>query len=96
MEFNVDTLKHQLARTDKQVRENTVGIAIANALSGSTWLQANENVAFTANVGYFDGSSAVAFSGATRISEKISANAAIGVDPDGGKVGARAGVRLGW
>lgn len=96
LEFNVNSVALQLARTREEIEENTAGIAISNALSGSTWLQSNEQIAFSANLGYYDGSSAVAFSGAARISQHISANLAIGLVPSRGDIGARAGVRVGW
>ncbi len=47
-------------------------------------------------IGYYDGSSAIAFSGAARVSKHISANLAIGLVPSRGDIGARAGVRVGW
>ncbi|MCR9271488.1 MAG: YadA-like family protein [Hyphomonadaceae bacterium] len=96
LELNVDAVAIQLARTREEIDENTAGIAIANALSGSTWLQSNEKVAFSANIGYYDGSTAIAFSGATRLNKHISANVALGLVPSRGDVGARAGVRVGW
>ncbi|MEL6724516.1 MAG: YadA C-terminal domain-containing protein [Pseudomonadota bacterium] len=96
LEFNVNSVALQLARTQEEIQENTAGIAISNALSGSTWLQSDEQIAFSANLGYYDGSSAVAFSGAARMSKHISANLAIGLVPSRGDIGARAGVRVGW
>ena len=85
-----------MRRVNHEIDENTAGIAIANALAGSTWLQSNERMAFSANLGYFDGNSAIAFSGAARLSERFSANMALGTVPANGDVGARAGVRIGW
>ncbi|MEP1143208.1 MAG: YadA C-terminal domain-containing protein [Henriciella sp.] len=94
--LNLDNVSQQLALTQDRVDANTAGIAIANALSGSSWLQSNESTAFTANIGYYEGSTALAFSGAQRLNKNFSANVAVGVVPDRGDVGARAGVRLGW
>lgn len=96
LQVNVDAVAIQLARSQDEIDENTAGIAISNALSGSTWLQANEKIAFSSNIGYYDGSTAIAFSGATRITRHISANVAIGLVPSRGDIGARAGVRVGW
>ena len=93
---DVDSMTLRLARTHSDVEENTIGIAIANALAGSSWLQSNESVAFSLNAGYFDGSTAVAFSGAARLHKKWSANVAIGSVPSHGDIGARAGLRVGW
>lgn len=94
--LGLDELASALSESFEKVEGNTAGIAIANALAGSSWLQSNETVAFTLNAGYFDGSSAVAISGATRLHEKWSANFAVGTVPDRGDLGARAGLRVGW
>ncbi|MEM7640126.1 MAG: YadA-like family protein [Pseudomonadota bacterium] len=96
LDFRVDALTNHIRHVNHEIDENTAGIAIANALAGSTWLQANERMAFSANLGYFDGNSAIAFSGAARLSERFSANMALGTVPGNGDVGARAGVRFGW
>lgn len=96
LELRVDTLQIQLAETRDQVRTNTSGIAIANALSGATWLQSNEDFAVTGSWGYFDGEGALAFSAAARMDHNWSASWALGIAPEGGQVGARAGVRFGW
>ena len=96
LDLTVDTLASQFVHAQENIEKNSAGIAIANALAGSTWLQSNERVAFSANWGHFDGHDAVAFSGAARLGRNISANAAIGTLPDRGEIGARAGVRFGW
>lgn len=96
MGLGLDELASALSDSFEKVEGNTAGIAIANALAGSSWLQSNETVAFTLNAGYFDGSSAVAISGATRLHEKWSANFAVGTVPDRVDLGARAGLRVGW
>ena len=82
--------------SNKQIDQNTAGIAIANALAGSTWLQSNESMALTLNAGYYDGQTALALTGAARLRDQWSANFAIGSDPAKGNVGARAGLRYGW
>jgi chromosome segregation ATPase len=94
--LDVSDLAHGLAISNRQIDQNTAGIAIANALAGSTWLQSNESMAVSLNAGYFDGQSAIALTGAARLHEKWSANFAIGSDPSQGNIGARAGLRLGW
>ena len=96
LDLSLTQVAHGLAQSSKQIQQNTSGIAIANALAGSTWLQSNESLAFSLNAGYFDGTSALAFSGAARLHQKWSANLAIGATPDRGDVGARAGLRVGW
>ena len=94
--FRVQNLEGQVARNDKDIDQNRAGIAIANALAGTSWLQANETHAVTGNWGYFDGTSAIAFTATQRLSKNWSMNGGIGVAPDDGEVGARAGFRLGW
>ncbi|MEO1323041.1 MAG: YadA-like family protein [Pseudomonadota bacterium] len=96
LDYRVDALTNHIRKVNQEIDENTAGIAIANALAGSTWLQSNERVAFTANLGYYDGNSAIAFAGAARLSERFSANLALGTVPSNGDIGARAGVRVGW
>jgi hypothetical protein len=94
--LQVDELAYMVSDNTEQIAANTAGIAIANAMAGTSWLQANETHAFTANWGHYDNTNAFALSATQRLNEKWSANMAIGVSPDEGKVGARAGVRLGW
>jgi hypothetical protein len=96
LQLSVEQLALQSSQNAGQIAQNMDGIAIANALSGSTWLQENETVAFSANWGHFDGSNALALSAARRISNRFSANVAVGYADQTGKVGARAGVRMGW
>lgn len=94
--LSVYGLAQVVADQADKIDSNKNGVAIANALAGSSWLQANETAAFTLNAGYFEGSSALAFSGTKRLHDKWSANIAIGAAPDRGEIGARAGLRLGW
>ena len=94
--LSVYGLAQVVANQADKIDSNKSGVAIATALAGSSWLQANETAAFTLNAGYFEGSSALAFSGAKRLDDKWSANIAIGAAPDRGEIGARAGLRLGW
>ena len=96
LELRVDSLQMALGETNDQVKSNVAGIAIANAMAGSTWLQSNETVAVTGNWGYYDGETALAFAMAARADHNLSMNWAVGLSPKEGTVGARAGVRLGW
>ncbi|MEL6862053.1 MAG: YadA-like family protein [Pseudomonadota bacterium] len=96
MNGRFDALSTSLVHAQENIERNTAGIAIANALAGSTWLQSNERVALSANWGHFDGQDAFAVSGAARLNKNLSANASIGAMPDRSEYGARAGVRLGW
>ena len=94
--LSVYGLAETVAHQTQQIETNKSGVAIANALSGSFWLQANETTSLTLNAGYFEGSSALAVSGARRLHNHWSANFAVGTDTTRGEVGARAGLRLGW
>ncbi|MHA7857974.1 MAG: YadA-like family protein [Henriciella sp.] len=94
--LSVYALAETVAHQSRQIETNKSGIAIANALAGSSWLQANETTSLTLNAGYFDGSSALAVSGARRLHNHWSANFAVGTDTARGEIGARAGLRLGW
>jgi len=96
IQADIGQITHRLNRQDAEIEENAAGIAVANALAGSTWLQANERIAFSMNLGHFDGHTALALSGATRVDRLWSANFAIGSVPEKGDIGARAGVRVGW
>jgi uncharacterized coiled-coil protein SlyX len=94
--LSVYALAETAAHQSRQIETNKSGVAIANALAGSSWLQANETTSLTLNAGYFDGSSALAVSGARRLHNHWSANFAVGTDTTRGEIGARAGLRLGW
>ncbi|MEL6859881.1 MAG: YadA-like family protein [Pseudomonadota bacterium] len=96
LDLSFSALSQQVAQSQDRIDQNTAGIAIANALAGSTWLQSNERAALTVNAGYFRGQSALAVSGAARLHQNWSANFAVGTAPRRGDVGARAGLRLGW
>ena len=93
--LQVDELARVVSDNREQIAENTAGIAIANAMAGTSWLQANETHAFTANWGHYDNTTAFAFSATQRLDDKWSANMGIGFSTDEGTLGARAGVRLG-
>lgn len=94
--LSVYGLAETVAHQSRQIETNKSGIAIANALAGSSWLQANETTSLTLNAGYFEGSSALAVSGTRRLHNHWSANFAVGTDTARGEIGARAGLRLGW
>lgn len=96
MGLRLDTLGNQVSRNTEDIQENRAGIAIANALAGTTWLQANETHAITGNWGYFNGTNAFAVTATQRLDKNWSINGGIGASPDEGEVGARAGFRLGW
>jgi hypothetical protein len=96
LDLDVEALASALVHTQERVDENTAGIAVANALAGSTWLQANERFALSGNIGYYGGHTALALSGAARLNPSWSANMAVGLVPHRDEVGAWAGLRWGW
>ena len=93
---SISALTQAVAGTQEQIDEANDGVAMAMAMSGSTWLQQNETFAVSGNWGNYAGSNGMAFSAAARLSKSASFNAGVGVATRTGKVGARAGVRLGW
>lgn len=93
---SLEALNDAVAANREEIRETNDGVAVAMAMAGNTWLQQNETFAVSANWGNFGGSNGMAFSAAARISNRASFNAGLGVATRTGKVGARAGVRLGW
>jgi len=96
LQMDVKDLASQFNSIGGQIDSNTDGIAIANALAGSSWLQANETFAVTANWGMYDGSNAMAVTATARLSNRFAANVGVGYGDRTGEVGARAGVRYGW
>ncbi|MHA7901194.1 MAG: YadA-like family protein [Henriciella sp.] len=94
--FRMDGLAQIVSVNTEEIQENKAGIAIANAMAGASWLQANETHAVTGNWGYYADTNAFAFTATQRLDKNWSVNGGIGFSPDEGEVGARAGFRLGW
>ncbi len=91
----ISGLQGSIGANTGQIAQNRDGIAMAMALAGSSWLQANEDFAMTFNVGHFDGSDAFAATLTGRINNQTSLNGGVTVSGSG-EVGARAGLRFGW
>ena len=96
LQLDVKDLASQFNSLSSQMTVQSDGIAIANALAGSSWLQSDENFALTANWGLYDGSNALAVTATARINTRLSANMGVGYGDQTGRVGARAGLRYGW
>ena len=98
MEFRTDfsELSNVVVNNAGDIKTNTDGVALALAMAGVTTLASGENFSLSANYGFFNNSSAFAFSGAARVNETFSVNAGFGFGADTGEVGGRAGVRWGW
>jgi hypothetical protein len=80
----------------KRFDENTEGVAMAIAMGGTYLPQPGETFRISGNWGNFEGSNALAFSGALSVGggTYITAGAGIGLEED--TFGGRAGVSIGW
>ena len=72
------------------------GVAMAFAISGVPWLQPTERFAVSANYGTFQGTNGIALNAALRLSTRLQAEGGIAYGANGGGVGGRAGLRMGW
>jgi hypothetical protein len=72
------------------------GVSMAFAMAGTPWLLPTERFAVTMDWGTFQGTNAVALNGAFRLSTNVQANGGLAYGANGGGVGGRAGVRVGW
>jgi trimeric autotransporter adhesin len=72
------------------------GVAMAFAISGVPWLQPTERFAVSANYGTFQGTNGMALNAALRLSTRLQAEGGIAYGANGGGVGGRAGLRMGW
>ena len=79
-------------RTDKAIN----GVAMAFAMSGSPWLMPSEKIAVTANWGTFQNTNALSMSAALRVSEHVQASGGLTYGTNGGGLGGRVGMRVGW
>jgi hypothetical protein len=84
-----------IERNADNIDENSEGVAMALAMDAPD-LQQHETVAVKVNWGNFEGENALAFAGTLRLGQNTSVDAGIGVGADGGNVGSRAGLRMGW
>ena len=89
-------LNSRLNDLDGQSSKALNGVAMAFAMSGTPWVMPAERFAMTLNWGTFDGTNALALSGAMRLGEHMQANGGVAYGTNGGGVGGRLGVRIGW
>jgi autotransporter adhesin len=80
------------SRTSKALN----GVAMAFAMSGVPWLDRTERFAVAANWGTFQGTNGLALNAALRLGTNVQANGGIAYGVNGGGVGGRAGVRVGF
>ncbi|MFK4663120.1 autotransporter adhesin [Bradyrhizobium ottawaense] len=79
-------------RTGKAIN----GVAMAFAMSGSPWLMPSEKIAMSMNWGTFQNTNALSMSAALRVSEHVQASGGLTYGTNGGGLGGRVGMRVGW
>jgi trimeric autotransporter adhesin len=72
------------------------GVSMAFAMGGTPWLLPTERFAVSMDWGAFQGTNAVALTAAYRLGTNVQANGGLAYGANGGGVGGRAGVRVGW
>jgi len=69
---------------------------MAFAMSGSPWLMPSEKIAMSMNWGTFQNTNALSMSAALRVSEHVQASGGLTYGTNGGGLGGRVGMRVGW
>jgi hypothetical protein len=72
------------------------GVSMAFAMAGTPWLLPTERFAVSFDYGTFQGTNALALTAAYRLGTNVQANGGLAYGANGGGVGGRAGVRVGW
>ena len=72
------------------------GVAMAFAMAGTPQLLPNEHFAVAPSWGNFQGTNGLSIGAAARIANNLQANAGIAYGTNGGGVGGRVGLRIGW
>jgi hypothetical protein len=90
------SINSRIGDLDSRTTKALNGVAMAFAMSGTPWLLPTERFAVSMDWGGFQGTNAVGLNAAFRISTNIQAGAGIAYGADGGGVGGRAGLRVGW
>ncbi|KAA5803856.1 hypothetical protein F1654_08645 [Alkalicaulis satelles] len=92
----IEGLEDSVSRTDGRLRTQADGIAVSLALGGAQVIQPGQTFSVSANLGHFDGSSAVGFGAIGRARENVFVNVGIGAGSRTGAVAGRAGISWGW
>jgi hypothetical protein len=90
------SINRELHQHDRQIDENTEGVAIALAMAGVPTLLPAERFAWSANWGAFQGENGFAGGFAARLDSTVQFNGGIGLGANERTVGGRLGVRVGW
>jgi trimeric autotransporter adhesin len=72
------------------------GVSMAFAMGGTPWLLPTERFAVSVDWGTFQSTNALALNAALRLGTNVQANGGLAYGANGGGVGGRAGVRVGW
>ena len=92
----IGNLESRLDRNDRRTDDALEGVALSLAMAGTFLPQPGESVRLSGNWGNFEGSNAVAFSGAMALGTQTFLTAGLGVGLEEDTVGGRAGVSYGW
>jgi len=96
LQSDIIGLRSDIADNRKRIGANTEGVSMAMAMAGTFLPQPDETIRLSANWGNFEGSNALAFSGAVSLPGRTYLTAGVGVGLERNTVGSRAGVSVGW
>lgn len=92
----IEGLEDAIGSTQERLRTQADGIAVSLALGGAQVIQPGQTFSVSANLGHFDGSSAVGFGAIGRARENVFVNIGVGAGSRTGAVAGRAGISWGW
>src|SRR5262245_61677922 len=93
---DINSVNARISDVDGRATKALNGVSMAFAMAGTPWLLPTERFAVAMDWGSFQGTNAVALNGAFRLSTNVQANGGLAYGANGGGVGGRAGVRIGW
>jgi hypothetical protein len=93
---DINSVNARISDLDGRATKALNGVSMAFAMAGTPWLLPAERFAVAMDWGTFQGTNAVALNGAFRLSTNVQASGGLAYGANGGGVGGRAGVRVGW
>jgi trimeric autotransporter adhesin len=93
---DINSINARISDLDGRATKALNGVSMAFAMAGTPWLLPTERFAVAMDWGTFQGTNAVALNGAFRLSTNVQASGGLAYGANGGGVGGRAGVRIGW
>jgi hypothetical protein len=93
---DINSINARISDLDGRATKALNGVSMAFAMAGTPWLLPTERFAVAMDWGTFQGTNAVALNGAFRLSTNVQASGGLAYGANGGGVGGRAGVRVGW